>query len=224
MYKLDRTAFSKGKSMQHSFHQADYWWNKSFEERLSAVLFLIAQVYQFPNEEFPVWIELGFLCVKDRTMAKLDLPIDFKDFIQALNKCKVEYMLVGGYAVVYHGYVRTTGDIDIWVDRTAQNYHQLVLAFAVFGMPVFDMTLSNFLNVNQFDVFTFGVPPMAIDLMTQVKGLNFDQVSENKIIEQIDEDFFINIIPYDDLIRAKEAAGRNKDLGDLDYLRNRKSE
>lgn len=101
-------------------------------------------------------------------MNELTLPIDFREFIQALNESDVEYVLVGGYAVVYHGYLRTTGDMDIWVNRTVENYHRLVSAFTCFGMPVFDMTRSNFLDVKKFDVFTFGVPPMAIDIMTQV--------------------------------------------------------
>ncbi|MEM1325842.1 MAG: hypothetical protein AAGI23_07810 [Bacteroidota bacterium] len=156
-------------------------------------------------------------------MAELNLPIDFKEFIQALNDAEVEYMLVGGYAVVYHGYLRTTGDIDIWVNRTSKNYSRLVIAFSSFGMPVFDMTASNFLDIKQFDVFTFGVPPIAIDVMTQVKGLDFDEVFDKRIVESMSEkeEFFINVIPYDALIQAKKAAGRNKDLGDIDYLTNK---
>lgn len=64
---------------------------------------------------------------------------DFQDFIQALNQASVRYVLVGGYAVILHGYNRTTGDLDIWVDRTESNFQKLSIAFASFGMPLFDI-------------------------------------------------------------------------------------
>jgi predicted nucleotidyltransferase len=85
---------------------------------------------------------------------------DFQDFIRSLNEADVKYILVGGYAVILHGYHRNTGDLDIWVERSAENYHKLVRAFQLFGMPVFDMTLSNFLDNTDLDVFTFGRPPV----------------------------------------------------------------
>jgi len=62
---------------------------------------------------------------------------DFRDFIQALNNNEVEYLLVGGYAVILHGYRRVTGDMDIWVNRTKENYSRLTKAFLEFGLPVF---------------------------------------------------------------------------------------
>jgi hypothetical protein len=98
---------------------------------------------------------------------------DFKDFIKALNSAKVEYVLVGGYSVILHGYARTTGDMDIWVNRTLENYQKLLRAFAEFKMLVFDMTQENFLNHNEWDVFRFGRKPNQIDIMVQVKGLEF---------------------------------------------------
>ena len=62
---------------------------------------------------------------------------DFQDFIIALNRSEVEYVLVGGYSVILHGYARTTGDLDLWVNKTAENYQKIVHAFEMFGMPVF---------------------------------------------------------------------------------------
>ena len=62
---------------------------------------------------------------------------DFQDFIQALNGAKVEYILVGGYAVILHGYSRTTADMDVWVRKTSANYQKLKLAFQLFGAPIF---------------------------------------------------------------------------------------
>jgi hypothetical protein len=98
---------------------------------------------------------------------------DFRDFIEALNNAKVNYILVGGFSVILHGYSRTTGDLDIWVDRSAINYEKIKKAFINFKMQVFDMTESNFLNHAIWEVFTFGVPPSAIDMMVKLKGLNF---------------------------------------------------
>lgn len=145
------------------------------------------------------------------------LNIDFKDFIQALNSNKVEYLLVGGYAVIFYGYNRTTGGIDIWVRKSKANYKKLVQAFTDFGMPVFDMTLANFLNNELIDVFSFGNPPIKIDLMTAVKGLEFEDCFENKKTEVID-DVQINIIDLEDLIQAKKAANRSKDQDDIENL------
>ena len=96
---------------------------------------------------------------------------DFRDFIKALNTNKVRYILIGGFSVILHGYSRTTGDMDIWVERSSDNYTLIKKAFVDFGMLMFDMTEENFLNHKNWDVFTFGVPPSAIDVMINVKGL-----------------------------------------------------
>lgn len=142
---------------------------------------------------------------------------DFHDFIAALNIHNVEYILVGGYSVILHGYSRTTGDLDIWVNKTAQNYNRLKNAFYYFGMPVFDMTETNFLANNNLNVFSFGRPPVSIDIMTEVKGLNFKETfTECTLIEL--EGLSIRLIPFDFLIKAKRSAGRSKDLDDLENL------
>jgi len=142
---------------------------------------------------------------------------DFQDFIRALNETEVRYVLVGGYAVILHGYNRTTGDLDIWVDRTEENYTRLVSAFRIFKMPVFDMSLENFLNTTQYDVFTFGVPPVSIDIMLHVKGLEFKKAlstAEWKVIDDVN----VNLIDLQSLIRAKKASGRHRDLDDIEKI------
>ena len=75
-----------------------------------------------------------------------------------------------------HGYSRTTGDLDLWVEKSAENYERLAKAFHHFGMPVFDMTAHNFLQNPVMDVFTFGRLPVAIDIITQLKGLNLPKL------------------------------------------------
>ena len=97
---------------------------------------------------------------------------DFREFINTLNQQEVDYILVGGFSVILYGYSRTTGDLDIWVKKSKENYKKLYNAFIKFGMPVFDMTEENFLNHPEWDVFTFGRSPVAIDIMTSVKGLD----------------------------------------------------
>lgn len=142
---------------------------------------------------------------------------DFKDFIKALNNNKVEYILVEGYAVILHGYNRTTGDMDIWVNQTKENYQKIVKSFHEFGMPVFDMTEENFLKNNDFDVFSFGVPPVSIDLMTKTKGLEFSKCYEKGEVYDL-EGIQIKVLHFNDLIKAKKAANRLKDQNDIEHL------
>jgi hypothetical protein len=142
---------------------------------------------------------------------------DFRDFIQSFNNNNVEYILVGGYAVILHGYSRTTGDLDIWVNRTEENYERIINAFYEFKMPVFDMSKENFLYHKNWDVFRFGRNPVAIDIMTGMNGLDFNNCF-SMATRYIDGDLTINLIHYNDLTLAKKLTGRNKDLNDLENL------
>lgn len=142
---------------------------------------------------------------------------DFREFINTLNQQKVDYILVGGFSVILYGYSRTTGDLDIWVKKTKENYHKLHHAFMQFGMPVFDMTEENFLYHPEWDVFTFGRSPVAIDIMTAVKGLDFDEaLQKSKVFQK--QGLSIRTLHKNDLIKAKTASNRPKDQDDLDNL------
>lgn len=142
---------------------------------------------------------------------------DFRDFIKALNDQGVEYILVGGFSVILHGYSRTTGDMDIWVNRTSENYTKLKLAFGSFRMPVFDMTLVNFLHHPTWDVFTFGVPPSAIDIMVKLKGLKFEECLMQSVVFE-EDGLKIRTLHLNNLKDTKTASGRSKDLDDLENL------
>ena len=142
---------------------------------------------------------------------------DFQDFITALNNNDVDYILLGGYAVILYGYSRNTGDMDIFVRKSEENYRKLQLAFQEFGMPMFDMTLDNFLHNSELDVFTFGMPPVSIDILTQPKELDFDETFKNAEMKEVDG-LNIRVIHLDDLIRQKKAVNRAKDLNDIDHL------
>jgi predicted nucleotidyltransferase len=141
---------------------------------------------------------------------------DFKDFILYLNQYEVEYIVVGGYAVIIRGYSRSTGDIDIWVNKTEENFINLQKVIKAFGLPEIAIKKEEFFS-DTFDVFTFGKPPYAIEIMTAVKGLDFTNTYNNSTIEQINETP-IRIIHLHNLLEAKKAAGRNKDLNDIENL------
>ena len=142
---------------------------------------------------------------------------DFRDFIKALNNNLVDYMLVGGYAVILYGYRRTTGDMDIWVKNDRDNYIKLIKAFEEFGLPVLDMTQENFLDSEKMDVFSYGRPPVLIEIMTLLKGCDFDE--SFKLSQIYDDDgLAIRTIHVNTLKQSKKAAGRFKDLDDLEKL------
>lgn len=141
---------------------------------------------------------------------------DFRDFIRSLSKNDVQYILVGGMAVILNGYIRTTGDMDVWVKRDKKNYQLVTRAFHDFGMPLFDMDEAKFLST-EFDVWTFGISPVRIDLMTNVKGLDFDEAfkSAQYYTEGATTFRFLHV---QSLIKAKQASGRNRDLDDIEQL------
>jgi predicted nucleotidyltransferase len=142
---------------------------------------------------------------------------DFREFLHALNEQEVEYILVGGFAVILHGYQRVTGDMDIWVNRTEENYIRIKAAFDQFGMPVFDMNRENFLFEKSMDVFRFGRRPNAIDIMLSVKGLQFSECFE--IAKWFEDDGLrIKVLHINHLRQAKKEAGRFKDFDDLEHL------
>ncbi len=142
---------------------------------------------------------------------------DFRDFIKVLNDTDVDYVLVGGYAVILHGYRRTTGDLDIWVNTTKENYLKLRKALLNFGLPTTDLSEQNFLDNDAIEIFTYGIAPVSIDIMKKVKGLNFEEVFSSSQLF-IDQDLTVRFISYQQLVKAKKAAGRYKDLDDLEKL------
>ncbi|MEO8712546.1 MAG: hypothetical protein ABI405_10505 [Parafilimonas sp.] len=140
---------------------------------------------------------------------------DFLDFIDALNKAHVEYILVGGYAVILHGYTRSTGDMDVWVNKTSDNYKKLKQAFQLFGAPIFSE--EEFMG-NNFDVWGIGKEPNRIEILNLLKGIIFNEAYPLcKIF--IQNTIEIRYIHINHLIKAKEAAGRFKDKNDIEQLK-----
>ena len=101
--------------------------------------------------------------------------------------------------------------------RTSENYHRIRDAFDSFGMPVFDMTESNFLDHPTWDVFTFGVPPVAIDILVKLSGISFNEIFSRAVYFE-DDGLRVRVIHLNDLLEAKRIAARPKDLDDLENL------
>ncbi len=145
----------------------------------------------------------------------IQLPSDFKEFLKLLNSHRVEYLLVGGYAVGYHGYPRATGDMDLWVAIRQNNAEKLVVVLREFGLNAPQLSADIFLQENQ--IIRMGVPPMRIELLTTISGVDFDSCYSERIVDVIDN-VEVNIINLRHLKQNKQASGRHKDLDDLQYL------
>ena len=148
-------------------------------------------------------------------MATIPLPPDFSPFLKLLSEHEVKYLLVGGYAVGYHGYVRATGDLDVWVRRDPQNADRIVAVLETFGFGVSNLEPSLFLAEDR--VVRMGLPPMRIEILTSISGVDFDDCYAARVEEQWD-DVAVAIISLEKLKENKRASGRLQDLVDLEHL------
>ena len=148
-------------------------------------------------------------------MAMILLPPDLKDFLRLLNSNAVEYLLVGGYAVGYYGYPRATGDMDIWIARSPVNAIKVTTALTAFGFGYTSISPALFVTPDR--VFRMGNPPLRIELLTDISGVEFADCWPVREIAVVD-DVAINIINLDDLKRNKLASGRLKDKNDVAHL------
>lgn len=148
-------------------------------------------------------------------MAMIHLPKDFKDLLQLLNSKKIEYLVVGGYAVALYGYPRATGDMDIWIAISKDNAHKTVEALKEFGFNVPELKEEIFLEREKN--IRMGNPPLRVKILTSIDGVEFDECYKDKKIITID-DIVINFISLEKLKKNKKSSGRHKDLDDLEQL------
>lgn len=143
------------------------------------------------------------------------LPPDFSEFLRLLDVHDVDYLLVGGYAVAYHGYPRGTQDLDVWIDRRPQVAERIITALREFGFddPALDASL--FLDPDR--LIRLGHPPMRLEILTSVTGLEFAD-SYRSALHTVIEGVPVVVISLADLRKNKRAAGRAKDLADLEEL------
>jgi predicted nucleotidyltransferase len=146
-------------------------------------------------------------------MEKLDS--NFADFLKSLNAHQVEYLVVGGYAVGFHGFVRATGDLDIFVRLSVRNAENLIAAYKDFGFDVPELTAAVFLEPGR--IVRIGVPPLRLEVMNAISGVTFDTCFDQRVEETIDG-LRVCFIDRESLLVNKRAAGRPKDLADIDAL------
>ena len=148
-------------------------------------------------------------------MATINLPPDFKELLKLLNSHQVEYLIIGGYAVAYHGYPRATADIDVWIAATPENTEKVVAVLREFGFGLPELTPELFQKPDQ--IIRMGVPPMRVEILTGISGLNFSECYPRRIVDLLDG-IEANLIDLTNLKINKKAAGRHKDLDDLENL------
>jgi len=148
-------------------------------------------------------------------MATIHLPPDFKEFLKLLNAHQVEYLLIGGYAVGYHGYPRATVDMDIWIALQPANAERIVAVLKEFGFDLPELSPELFLK--EWQIIRLGVPPVRIELATTVSGVNFNECYAERLTDILDG-VKVNLISLRHLKINKKASGRHQDLADLENL------
>lgn len=145
----------------------------------------------------------------------MSLSKDFVEFIECLNRRAVEYLLVGGHAVAFHGWPRFTKDIDFWIQPTPKNARRVLLALDDFGFGDVGLHAADFSTPGK--VVQLGVPPNRIDLVTTVDGVDF-KAAWNRRIESDYDGIRLLVIDREDLITNKRTVGRTQDQLDLEKL------
>jgi len=145
----------------------------------------------------------------------IELPPDFKEFLKLLNEKNVRYLLIGGYAVGYHGYPRATNDMDVWIAVHPDNANRIVEALREFGFDLPELNTNLFLEKDK--IIRMGNPPIRLEISTGISGVEFEESYASKIVDTLDG-VQVNIIDLTHLKANKKAAGRLKDLADLENL------
>jgi len=143
------------------------------------------------------------------------LPPDFKEFLKLLSDKNIKYLLIGGYAVGYHGYPRATNDMDIWIAINPKTAKQMVDALKEFGFDTSQLSEELFLKENS--IVRMGTAPIRIEILTTISGVNFEESFKQRIVDEIDG-VEISIIGLKQLKINKKASGRHKDLDDFENL------
>src|ERR1700689_4058437 len=140
---------------------------------------------------------------------------NFEDLLRLFNANRVEYLIVGGYAVMFYSEPRYTNDLDVWIAATSENATKVYAALAAFGAPLAGLTADDFGHEGFF--YQLGQPPLRIDILMSIEGVTFDEAWPRRVESHVGSEraWFIG---RDELIRNKRAAGRHIDLHDADLL------
>ncbi len=145
----------------------------------------------------------------------MELSKDFKEFLELLNVHKVKYLIVGGYAVNFHGYPRYTKDIDLWIWLKKENLTSLLSALQEFGINADSLSEGDLYEKS--NIIQLGYEPHRIDLLMDVDGIDFESCFRKRKTVTLD-DVAVNFLGIDDLILAKKSMGRLQDLADAEQL------
>lgn len=151
----------------------------------------------------------------------MQLASDFEDFIKILNKHAVEYLVVGGYAMAFHGRPRFTGDLDIWINISESNAEKMLAVLVEFGFSSLGYLKEDFLKENIIN--QIGYPPLRIDILTSIDGVTFSEAVEHKRIIDIDS-IEVAFIGLNQLIANKKASNRPQDIIDIVSLQKKKGD
>mgnify|MGYP003706655825 FL=1 len=143
------------------------------------------------------------------------LSPDFKEFIELLNAHNVQYLIVGGYALAFHGHPRYTKDIDVWIAANTENAERMLKVLTDFGFSSLALSLQDFLEED--NIIQLGFPPNRIDILTSVDGIEFENSTPQSSVIEVDG-VNIHLIGIHNLIENKTASGRLQDLADVEKL------
>ena len=149
------------------------------------------------------------------------LANNFEEVLIAFNKQKVEYMIAGGYAVIFHGYGRTTGDLDIWVKPSPENQKKIIAAFKKLEFP--DELIDYIKNIEDFSkpfAVKIGEEPIQVDVFNAITGVSYADAEKKSIPFKFSEKLESRFIHLHDLITNKMLTGRLKDKADVEELQN----
>ncbi len=145
----------------------------------------------------------------------MEVQKDFRDLLELLNAHKVEYMIVGAYALAFHGAPRYTGDIDIFVRPDPENAQRVMAALNDFGFGSAGLTAADFEIGDK--VVQLGFPPVRVDIVTSITGVSWEEAASGRV-EGIYGNIPVNYIGREQFILNKRVLGRKKDLADLEAL------
>lgn len=145
----------------------------------------------------------------------MEIQRDFKELLGLLNAHRVEYIVVGGYALAFHGVPRYTGDLDIFINREAENAGKIVAALEEFGFGSLGLAGEDFTSPDT--VIQLGVAPVRVDIITSLTGVSWTEAYSHRLSGCYD-DLPVFFIDREDLIKNKQSLGRHRDLADIEAL------
>ena len=141
--------------------------------------------------------------------------IDFRDLFAALNAAGAEYLVVGAHALAAHGHVRATKDLDVWIRASPENASRVYRALGSFGAPPHGLSVEDLAGPDL--IFQIGVPPVRIDIITSIDGVEFDSAWRERMPSEY-ADQRVHVLSRRHLIENKKASGRLQDLADVEFL------